>query len=318
MDCMPRRCGLGLEEPCVSEDTTCGRADRLTDEVRPSDRGNHAGVKWVGMHMDGDTPMPGREKHIRALYDQAHVEMSRAIGREYNNPLGEDALERVREVTGLAPGTRVLDIGAGRGHAAIHLAREYAAVTTAVELSPDMAAEARERTAAAGVSDRVRIIEGDFLTMPAPTRPFPVVLSFDTLCYFADTDTLLRRIESMSAADYFLAFTEYFCEVPDSAAVQSLVCRWKIHLKGDFLWYREILEGRGYEILHYEDTTSRYLNHWTQVCSRILERRDRLVGRWGLEAYRSFLHSAEVIINAVNERIYGHLFVIARRRPEVR
>src|SRR3954453_13873674 len=53
----------------------------------------------------------------------------------------------------LRPGVRVLDVGSGIGGAAFHLAREYGASVTGVDLSPvmvDIAQERARRTEARG------------------------------------------------------------------------------------------------------------------------------------------------------------------------
>src|SRR6185503_6655189 len=47
----------------------------------------------------------------------------------------------------LRPGVKVLDVGSGIGGAMFHLEREYGAVVTGIDLSPEMVAIARERAA---------------------------------------------------------------------------------------------------------------------------------------------------------------------------
>ena len=66
----------------------------------------------------------------RPLYDRLHVEMSNAIGRAYNNPLGRYAIDQIHQLAPFRPGDRVLDIGAGRGTTAIDLAGTYGLAVT--------------------------------------------------------------------------------------------------------------------------------------------------------------------------------------------
>lgn len=60
--------------------------------------------------------------------------------------------------TAFGPGARVADLGCGTGADAVHLARRGADVT-AIDASPAMLAVARRNAAAAGVGDRVRLVQ---------------------------------------------------------------------------------------------------------------------------------------------------------------
>ena len=67
--------------------------------------------------------------------------------------------------TALRPGVRVLDVGSGIGGAAFHLASEYGAVVTGVDLSEEMVAIARERAARLEASpESVTFLLADILT----------------------------------------------------------------------------------------------------------------------------------------------------------
>lgn len=79
-------------------------------------------------------------------------------GFEVANPVGLHAILALARRTGLAPGARVIDIGAGAGGVSVALARDLGLSVQAVERYPDMAAMIRERAAAAGVADRVAVV----------------------------------------------------------------------------------------------------------------------------------------------------------------
>lgn len=70
-------------------------------------------------------------------------------------------LERIVAKLRLAPGMAVAEIGSGWGSLAIAMARQGAAVT-AINVSPEQIAVARDRAAAAGVADRVTFRELDY------------------------------------------------------------------------------------------------------------------------------------------------------------
>jgi cyclopropane-fatty-acyl-phospholipid synthase len=71
-------------------------------------------------------------------------------------------LRRVCEKLELGPDDHVLEIGCGWGSFALTAAREYGARVTGLTLSPAQAGLARARIRAAGLDDRIRIVEEDY------------------------------------------------------------------------------------------------------------------------------------------------------------
>jgi len=74
------------------------------------------------------------------------------------------------------PGDMVYDLGSGDGRVVITAAQKYGAHAVGVELMPDLCRKARERVEAAGLSDRVRIVEGSALRVDL--KPADVVTMF--------------------------------------------------------------------------------------------------------------------------------------------
>jgi cyclopropane-fatty-acyl-phospholipid synthase len=71
-------------------------------------------------------------------------------------------LELVCRKLHLRPGERLLDVGCGWGSLVIHAARHHGVRAVGVTLSPNQATLARDRVAAAGLTDRVRIELADY------------------------------------------------------------------------------------------------------------------------------------------------------------
>lgn len=76
------------------------------------------------------------------------------------NPISGAATDEAIGVLGLGAGSRVLDIGAGKGEMLARIAERYGAVCTAVERSPRMAGACRERAAVLGAG-RIDVVEAD-------------------------------------------------------------------------------------------------------------------------------------------------------------
>lgn len=107
-------------------------------------------------------------------------------------------IERLLDVTGVGPGTEVLEIGTGWGELAIRAAQRGAKVRS-ITLSSEQRALAQERVARAGFADRVTI---DLLDYRHVEGHYDVVLSVEMIeavgheflpSYFATIDRVLRE-----------------------------------------------------------------------------------------------------------------------------
>jgi SAM-dependent methyltransferase len=83
---------------------------------------------------------------------------------ELQNPTSAEKIHLLGERLGLGAGSRVLDVGAGRGGPAILLAREFGCRVRCLERAPEFAAAARERVEAAGLAETVEVVEADGAT----------------------------------------------------------------------------------------------------------------------------------------------------------
>jgi cyclopropane-fatty-acyl-phospholipid synthase len=71
-------------------------------------------------------------------------------------------LDRICRKLDLKPGDRVIEIGTGWGGFALHAAQNYGCRVTTTTISPSQHAMARERVAAAGLNDRITLLQQDY------------------------------------------------------------------------------------------------------------------------------------------------------------
>jgi ubiquinone/menaquinone biosynthesis C-methylase UbiE len=97
----------------------------------------------------------------------------------------------VMEFLGPVEGKRFLDAGCGDGTYSI-AAAERGAMVTGVDLSDDMLAVARERSAARGVTVDWR--QGDVMALPFPDSSFDLAIAITLLCLVPDPRGAVREL----------------------------------------------------------------------------------------------------------------------------
>lgn len=104
----------------------------------------------------------------------------------------------------LSPDDHLVEIGTGWGALAIHAASRYGCRVTTTTLSREQAALARERVHAAGLTDRVEVLERDYRDLPGAYDKLVSVEMIEAVGhqklgdYFAACDSLLREDGTMA------------------------------------------------------------------------------------------------------------------------
>src|SRR5579859_949314 len=102
------------------------------------------------------------------------------------HPGGLALTERLGTLLSLGPGVRVLDVAAGKGTSAIHLARTFGCAVVGVEYGGDAVAAAVQAAEAAGVAHLARFEQGDAERLAAPDGSFDAVICECAFCTFPD------------------------------------------------------------------------------------------------------------------------------------
>src|SRR5919108_3089612 len=84
---------------------------------------------------------------------------------ELQNPTSPDKIRLLGRYLRLGPESQVLDVASGKCGPAAVLAGEFGCRITAIERAPEFVAAARERIAAAGLSERIELVEQDAATV---------------------------------------------------------------------------------------------------------------------------------------------------------
>lgn len=100
-----------------------------------------------------------------------------AAGKQGLRPGGYQATKQLFTWANFKPGETVLELAASFGYSAIALAQRYGVQVVGIEKNPESVATARKNVAAAGLNNRVEIIEGDIFHLERITQQFDYVLA---------------------------------------------------------------------------------------------------------------------------------------------
>lgn len=114
---------------------------------------------------------------------------------EFNDRADRHISERLVELAGVGPGSRVLDVAAGYGEPALTAARKAGPEgrVVATDISAEMLAFARERAAAAGLGN-VEFVESDAAGLDFPPASFDAAVSRWGIIFEPDAEAAAARI----------------------------------------------------------------------------------------------------------------------------
>ncbi|TAK21311.1 MAG: methyltransferase domain-containing protein [Chloroflexota bacterium] len=102
------------------------------------------------------------------------------------HPGGLALTERLGQLLRLSPDDRVLDVAAGRGTSAIHLAKTFGCRIVGVDFGAENVAAASDAAATAGVADRVTFRQGDAEWLSFDDKAFDAAICECAFCTFPE------------------------------------------------------------------------------------------------------------------------------------
>ena len=108
---------------------------------------------------------------------------------------GAAATTQLAERLAIPRGATLLDIGCGLGGPARHLAARYGCAVTGIDLNQAFVAVADMLTQRTGLSDRVKILQGDALALPFPPARFDLAWTQHVAMNIADRHGLYTGIK---------------------------------------------------------------------------------------------------------------------------
>ena len=201
------------------------------------------------------------------------------FGEGYISTGGPETTDCLTALLGdkLQPGVKILDVGSGIGGAAFHLAREYGAVVTGVDLSPEMTDIVHEATANSGVSDRVEFLLADVLETDFD-EPFDVIWSRDALMHIHDKKRLFTKLLRLLNDGGQLVITDYARgKKPGSSEFEAYAKSTGYHLVEPAA-YGDLLKDAGFRDVIVEDATPKFIEILKKEPARLEANREDFLG----------------------------------------
>jgi cyclopropane fatty-acyl-phospholipid synthase-like methyltransferase len=249
--------------------------------------------------------------NLNDLYSKSHIEISKLIGRKFNNPFSEDYLQKV-VMKYVKSTSKVLDIGSGKGSVPITLCKNNKELTIdGLELSIEMINESKKEIEKEKLEDKINIINEDIFNYKK--KGYDAVIGLDSFCYFENPKQLIEKIDSLLVSGGHLIFSEYFTNDKNmTEEVNTLINHWKIRSPLPFGKYKELLKER-FNVLEVKETTSIYLQHWKSIREKVVMSKKVISEATSKEAFISYLNAVDTIINAVHSGSYGHVLHVAKK-----
>lgn len=182
-------------------------------------------------------------KRIQDLYDEMSPAFLRAAGDTFQAGLlvvGGREQARASNLAlaaraGIRSGMRVLDAGCGVGGPSIHIASRLRGVRIdGITLSRVQAQLAARLVARAGLTNRVRVIQGDYHCLPFADRSFDVVYFFECTGYSYDRRRLFVEVGRVLRPGGTVYIKDVFREAralspPEQAEQRAFDRMWALH-----------------------------------------------------------------------------------------
>ncbi len=166
------------------------------------------------------------------------------------------ATVRLAEMVGFTGAERVLDIGSGLGGPSRYLAWRYGCRVSGVDLTAEFCHVAEMLTRLTGLAGRVDYREGNALDLPFEDESFDVVWSQNAAMNIADRGRLYREMHRVLKPGGRLALQEV---ASGPGGPPHFPVPWARTPSISFLFSpeatRQELEGAGFRVLDWQDTT---------------------------------------------------------------
>lgn len=178
---------------------------------------------------------------------------------------------------GLGENARVLDLGAGYGGAARHLAASRGCRVTALNLSEVENERNRRMNEERGLDHLIDVVEGSFEEVPFEEASFDVVWSQDAILHSGRRERVVGEVARVLAENGQFVFTDPMqADDCPGEVLQPILDRIHLDSLGSPEFYRETARRLGLAEISFEDHTEHLSTHYARVLEETEKREDEL------------------------------------------
>jgi cyclopropane fatty-acyl-phospholipid synthase-like methyltransferase len=259
--------------------------------------------------------------------DRVHSELTE-LGKEQGSSLtaeeistidqmhyhGTASVSHAIDTIGITQDHKVLEIGAGFGGPARHIADQTQAKVTAIELQSDQNELAKELTQRCGLADKVDHVCDDFLDYDNGENIFDSVVSWLAIFHIPDRPRLLQRANSMlKSKGIFFAEDMYSRNPMEEWEKNELGTGMFASYLPDFDQYKTDFEDNGFEILEVEEMSDDWTNFTTDRLNDYRTMRDRHVRIHGEVAFSALEEFYDLVNRHFRSGKLGGIRIMSRK-----
>ncbi len=186
--------------------------------------------------------------------------------------------EMASRLSGLQPGARVLDLGAGYGGAARFLAREFDVHVTCINLSNVENERNKSLNSEAGLDQQIDVVHAAFESPPVDDNSFDIVWSQDAFLHSGNRRAVLAAAVSALKHGGELIFTDPMQadDLADASRLKPIYERIHLDDLASIGFYRAELKKLGMTELSVEVLTEQLVTHYGRVAEALTERSESL------------------------------------------
>ena len=233
---------------------------------------------------------------------------------DFLSPGGAGTTASLIELSGIDDGSTVLDIGSGLGGSAFYLAAHKCCRVQGIDLMEMNVAEANRRAVSKGLSEGVRFITGDATSLPFADRSFEVVWGQDAWCHVDDKPGLISEAYRVLTSDGLMVFSDWLLQDPQSPAAGDVRQVTASANMGDVQMYQRLLDGYGFVLQDYADTSAELAAEYREVLRRLHGIEAEVCDRFGQKVYDIVLSKQRSVRDAFAAGVLGAGSFVARKR----
>ena len=181
----------------------------------------------------------------------------------------------------------LLDLCSALGGPARHLVETYGIRVVGVDITPEMIAEARKRTADKLYRNKIEYRLGSVLDVPAHANSFDVVWGQDAWCYVRDKQRLIDEAARVLKSGGTLAFTDWIWGYtrPSSDEADFLMAFMVFPDLETLEGYARLIRAAGLTLKEREDLSPDFAGHLDRYLVTLKQHKEDITASFGDELY---------------------------------